>query len=221
MQIKRTNFAHGRFRGRSLVDTQNLVRTLRKEYLLVFLALIFLCGEIFGSVFSKTADFSLLGKLDFIFYSDFTRRASQSLGSIFVASLASTFLFVLCCFLCGLSAWGLFFIPFIPFFRGFGVGVTAGYLYAAYGFEGVLFHAVIILPGAFICVLSILYAAKEGIQISKRIASQCFFAQKSGGDLKIHAYLSRYGMIIVLAVLSAVLDIIMTACFSGAFSFLE
>ena len=181
--------------------------------------MVFLCGEIFGSVFSKTADLSLLGKLDFIFYSDFTRRASQTLGSIFVASLASSFIFILCCFLCGLSAWGLFFIPFVPFFRGFGIGVTAGYLYAAYGFEGFLFHAVVILPGAFVCVLSILYAAKEGIQISKRIASQCLFVQKSGGDIKIHAYLSKYGMIVVLAAVSAVLDIIMSACFSGAFSF--
>ena len=105
------------------------------------------------------------------------------------------------------------------FFRGFGIGVTAGYLYAAYGFEGFLFHAVVILPGAFVCVLSILYAAKEGIQISKRIASQCLFVQKSGGDITIHAYLSKYGMIVVLAAVSAVLDIIMSACFSGAFSF--
>ena len=77
--------------------------------------------------------------------------------------------FLLFCFLCGLSIWGAYCVPLAPLFRGFGMGITAGYLYAAYGFQGFLFHLAVILPGAFICLIAILIASRESMLFSKKI----------------------------------------------------
>ena len=63
---------------------------------------------------------------------------------------------------------GAYCVPLAPLFRGFGMGITAGYLYAAYGFQGFLFHLAVILPGAFICLIAILIASRESMLFSKR-----------------------------------------------------
>lgn len=225
MSMRRTRVIplHSRFhRGfrRRIVDTKSLLEALQTHSMLVFLAVFLLFGTVLGSLFARKASVAALGKLDFIFYSDFQTRAVQSPASVFTASLGSAFLFIFICFLLGLSLWGMFLIPAIPFFRGFGLGLTAGYLYAAYGFQGVLFHAVVILPGAFLCMISILLAAREGILFSKKIAS-CSIAAEKGSvvSVRLRSYLTHFGSVMILAFASAVVDLVTTVCFAGAFSF--
>lgn len=195
----------------------NLIEALRIHGILVFLAMFLLCGVVMGALFARSAGPDILKRLDFLFYSDFQSRAVQAPASIFIASLGSTFLFLLACFLCGLSMWGMFLVPVVPLFRGFGLGLTSGYLYAAYGLQGVLFNAAVILPGAFLCVISILLAAREGIYFSKKIAG-CGIS-KDPVYLRLKTYLARFGSIMILAFVSAIVDLAMTFCFAGLFSF--
>ena len=117
-----------------------ILQIFRQQFLLVFLGLFLIAGLILGVIFIRNADYSLLKTLDFVFFSNVKARSALPVLSIFVASLASSFLFLLFCFLCGLSIWGAYCVPLAPLFRGFGMGITAGYLYAAYGFQGFLFH---------------------------------------------------------------------------------
>ena len=51
------------------------------------------------------------------FFSNVKARSALPVLSIFVASLASSFLFLLFCFLCGLSIWGAYCVPLAPLFR--------------------------------------------------------------------------------------------------------
>ena len=111
-----------------------ILQIFRQQFLLVFLGLFLIAGLILGVIFIRNADYSLLKTLDFVFFSNVKARSALPVLSIFVASLASSFLFLLFCFLCGLSIWGAYCVPLAPLFRGFGMGITAGYLYAAYGF---------------------------------------------------------------------------------------
>ncbi len=193
---------------------------LRENYALVLLSVFLICGIVFGAVFARNAETSALSKLDFLFYSNFKARAVQSVFSVFSASFASSFLFILFCFLCGLSMWGMFIIPVVVFFRGFGLGLTSGYIYAAYGGNGVLFNLVVILPGAFLCCLAILLAAREATRFSRRIAS-CGTSAQSGtisrGNIRL--YLLRFGTILGIAFLAALIDAFFSACFAGMFSF--
>jgi len=193
---------------------------LRVNYVLVLFSVFLISGMVFGAIFAKNAGFSALSKLDFLFYSNFKTRAVQPFLSVFSASFASSFLFILFCFLCGLSMWGMFMIPAVLFFRGFGLGLTSGYLYAAYGGNGILFNLAVILPGAFICCLAILLAAREGTRFSRRIAS-CGTSSQSGAisQANIKIYLLRFGAILGIAFLAALIDLLLSACFAGMFSF--
>lgn len=195
-------------------------QALRENNALVFLSLFLIGGAVFGAVFAKNADVLALKKMDFLFYSNFTARAGQPFLSVFSASFASSFLFILFCFLCGLSMWGMFLIPAAVFFRGFGLGLTSGYIYAAYGGKGILFHLTVILPGALFCCLAILMAAREGSRFSKRMAA-CGTSPSSGiiSRNSMKTYLLRFGMILCVACLAALVDVFFSVCFAGMFSF--
>ena len=200
------------FRHRSIIDRKNFIEALRTNRVLVLFSLALIGGMIFGAIFARNAGMTALDKLDFLFYSNFKTRAVQSITSVFAASFASSFIFIFVCFLCGLSMWGMFIIPAVLFFRGFGLGLTSGYLYAAYGLKGVLFNLAVILPGAFVCCLAILLAAREGSYFSRRIAS-CGTSPESGtiSSQKMKLYLLRFGAILALAFSAALLDVLFSA----------
>lgn len=196
------------------------VRSLRENEALVLLALFLICGLVCGTLFAKNAENTWLDKLDFLFFSNFKARAAQPVLSVFSASFASSFLFILFCFLCGLSMWGMFLIPVVVFFRGFGLGLTSGYIYASYAWEGVLYNLVVILPGALFCCIAILLAAREGTRFSKRMAVYGSSAQSgtiSRNNLKL--YLMRFGTILAIAFLAALIDLLLSACFASLFRF--
>ena len=90
-------------------------------------------------------------------------------------------------------------------------GMTSGYLYALYGFHGVIFNFLVILPGAFLCCLALLLAAKESMHLSRNITNS--------GGLNTKAYFLRFGKALMICFLAAVLDLLTTVCFAGLFSF--
>lgn len=203
--------------------TKSLKKIFKKHIVFILLSIFFLFGLIAGSIFIRNADISALEKLDFLFFSNFQSRISTDLTSVFIASLASSFCFILLSFLCGLSIWGAFLIPAIPFFRGFGLGMTAGYLYAVYSWKGMLYQLSIILPGAILCMIAILLAGCVGIGFSSKIY---FRARKGIGEssetnkkISIKIYLTRYIFITATALVAALIDVATTACFSGFFLF--
>lgn len=218
MGMRRTNIYLHRWKGKAFIDKKSLITVLRSNYILVLLALLFLGGMVFGAFFARSAGTGSLEKLDFLFFSNYKTRTTQPVTYVFISSLASSFAFILFCFLCGLSMWGLFFIPVIPVFRGFGLGLTSGYLYAAYGLKGILFNAVVIIPGAYICIFAILYAAREGIQFSKKIASCGVMHEKGYSWPPLKEYFTHFGGAVIIAFAAAIVDSLMAVCFSGIFS---
>ena len=199
-----------------LFDLQSMFQVVTENPLLTALALLLLVGTIFGALFARGADDSILQKLDLLFASDVKARAVQSSGSAFVASLGSSFFFVAVCFLLGMSLWGAFVLPLVPLFRGF--GLASGYLYAAYGFQGVLFNAVVVLPGAFLSMIAILLAAKEGMLFSKEALLEALRREQSK-TLSLKEYAVQFGSFLILSAAAAAIDLITTVCFTGAFSF--
>ena len=147
-------------------------------------------------------------------------RSALPVLSIFVASLASSFLFLLFCFLCGLSIWGAYCVPLAPLFRGFGMGITAGYLYAAYGFQGFLLHLAVILPGAFICLIAILIASRESMLFSKKIhLGRKTEEQEAQPKNNVRHFFIRFSILTGILIIGALVDVLTTVCFSGLFVF--
>ena len=195
---------------------RDLLAAIRENQAMFLLALLFLAGMAVGAVYSRSAGLRSLSRLDFLFAGDFKARATQPLLMVFSASFASAFLFVFACFLCGLSMWGAFFIPAIPFFRGFGLGLTSGFLYVTYGWKGFLYNLAVILPGAFFCCLAILSASLEGIRYSRTLAAH---KTETSGELPIRSYVLHFGAILAWTCIAAVLDTLMSALCGGHFSF--
>lgn len=199
-------------------------RSLRKDLLLAIqenqamflLALVLLAGMVMGSVYARSAGITSLNRLDFLFAGNFKARLLQPFIMVFSASFASSFIFILACFLCGLSMWGAFFIPVVLAFRGFGLGLTSGYLYSAYAWKGILYNLAVILPGAFVCCLAILLASLEGVRYSRTLATR---KSCTPGDQCIRNYVLRFGVILALACAAALLDTMLSALFGGCFSF--
>lgn len=194
----------------------DVTAAFRENKAICFLALLFLAGMVVGAIVARNAGFRSISRLDFLFAGNFKAKASQPFLTIFSASFASAFLFVLACFLCGLSMWGAFFLPVIPFFRGFGLGLTSGFLYVTYGWKGFLYNLSVILPGAFLCCFAILAAALEGIRYSR--ALEAHRAPATGG-ISMRNYVTRFGAILSCACVAAILDTLMSALFGGYFSF--
>ena len=179
---------------------------------------ILLIGMIVGTVSAQKASDHLLVQLDFLFASNFRARLYEPAGNIFVTSLASSFLFILATAFSGCSLWGSITIPLITFFRGFGIGILSGYLYASYGWQGFLFHLLVIAPGMFVSSIGIAYGAEKSLGISIRL----FLAQKKGVPMSSHSfkqYFFMMGKACMLITIGALLDMVCTACFSGLFQF--
>ena len=197
-----------------------ILQIFRQQFLLVFLGLFLIAGLILGVIFIRNADYSLLKTLDFVFFSNVKARSALPVLSIFVASLASSFLFLLFCFLCGLSIWGAYCVPLAPLFRGFSMGITAGYLYAAYGFQGFLFHLAVILPGAFICLIAILIASRESMLFSKKIhLGRKTEEQEAQPKNNVRHFFIRFSILTGILIIGALVDVLTTVCFSGLFVF--
>lgn len=205
-----------KIRSRSAFCGHEMLASAKLHRDLVLLSIIFLAGMSVGAFYARNADAQALQRLDFLFAGNFKARVTDSYFSIFAASFASAFLFIFACFLCGMSIWGLLLIPFIPFFRGFGLGLTSGFLYSSYSWMGILFNLVVILPGALVCCLSVIFAAREGIGFSRLLMS-C--GSKTINRTKFKLYILHFGVALGIACLAALVDLLLSACFGGLFSF--
>lgn len=204
------------FRPKMRGFAAELFESISNNRYLVLLSCLMLSGMAAGALYSRNVGSESLLHLDFIFNSNIVSRASNTYISNFTASFASSFLFILACFLSGLSLWGVFIVPAVLFFRGFGLGLTSGYMVSVYGGMGVLFYLCVILPGAFVSCLAIIFASREGMHYSRFFA---FHASEARQSFRMKWYLMRFGGILGLCFLAALIDLTLSSLLGGLFSF--
>lgn len=193
---------------------------VKKHALLVLLVGAMVAGMVVGAVTARQADDNLLRTLDFLFNGNYQARAEQTMASTFAASLASSFVFVLLCALMGLSLWGAFLVPAVPFFRGFGFGLTAGYLCASFSWKGLAFYACVMLPGMFLSAIATVLAAREASRFSSALIARGFPGSDSNYSVKgMQLFFIRNGFVLILSAFAAVLDMALAAFFAGLFVF--
>ncbi len=191
---------------------------IRKNAMSLLLCLFLIVGVILGVICARNGDKSLIEKLDFLFVTNFENKKSMDAFSLFSAGFASSFLFLLTIFLLGVSAWGFLFLPAIPLFKGFGFGLSTGYMYGAYGFSGVLYNLLIVLPGAFLSALVIIAISKDSFRFSwDMMTSLRGFRTDICDEFKLYTVRIFWGLLI-LAV-SSLADMLFSLIFSGLFSF--
>lgn len=191
---------------------------IRKNTMFLLLCLFLIIGVILGVICARNGDKSLAEKLDFLFLTDFENKRNMGLFSVFSASFASGFLLLLTTFLLGISSWGFFVLPAVPLFKGFGFGISTGYMYAAYGFSGILYNILVVLPGAFISALILIIISKESFRFSWEIMTS-LRGYKSDISSKFRIYIVKIFWSLIILAVASVVDMLFSLVFSGLFSF--
>lgn len=191
-------------------------------------------GVFLGAFKAKGADSDLALGLDFLFTTNLQSRLSQSIFETFCACFFSDFLFLFAVFLCGLAPWGMAVIPMITTFKGFGVGLCAGYLYSAYGLKGIGFYMLVLLLGIFIFTVALIVQSQNSFKLSKRIFKELFFFKRNnttqiiipnyktvektiGEDIRL--YLLYSGYMLIMSACAAFADTVLWCFFAPIFNF--
>ena len=159
-----------------------------------------------------------LKNLDFFFTTNLPDRLSGGALNAFTASFGSGFLFLLSAFLLGLSLWGAAAMPFVAFFKGYGVGVSAGYLLMTYGLKGLVFYLTALLPGIVVFSMALIYELGSAYHMYLKILKS-LFSKACGSFFKdaLREYSRRSLRYLAASLAAALIDTALWACLAGLF----
>lgn len=184
-------------------------------------ALLLFTGMIFGVLYAKNADSQMFDSLDFLFTTNLDARLHKRAMGIFCACFASDFVFVLLSYLMGFAPWGMAAEAVIVLFKGFGTGITAGYLYISHSLSGIGFYLLILLPGTFIFCLALVLFSALSFDFSRKML--LLVIRKSNSELSLRqscaVYSSRFLLALAVAFLASLLDTLLWTLFAGMFHF--
>ncbi len=200
-------------------NLRELPQIIRRYGTAVFFTLIFAIGMLVGSLSAKEADASMLLNLDFLFTTNLDQRLQQPMFSTFAASFASNFLFLFFVILCGLAPWGIGFMWISPAFKGFGTGLSAGYLLITYGIKGIGFYLVVMLVGTFISSFALIIACIHAHYLSCKVAHSTFTGSENPQPLCMYtkSFMLRSLYMLLLSAVASVADMLLWTAFSGLF----
>ena len=157
----------------------------RYGMLTLFIVILF-SGMIFGAVKAGMASPELLNKIDSVFSKFMNVGNSQTPAKTFMNSFTVSLVFMAVLYFSSLSPLGIFFIPTVMFFRGFEYGISSGFLCVNYGLKGLGYYITVILLGAFISSLALVYSSQYCIDFSVSMLFSMFGKGTSDGvNLKI------------------------------------
>ena len=192
---------------------------IRKYGSVAFFTFMLIAGLTAGSVFFNEVDSQVISRLDFFFTTNIADRIKNGAYGAFCASFASNFIFLSASFLMGFSLWGIALLPFIVGFKGFGIGISAGYLFMNYGFKGVLFYLAVLLPGIFLFSMALIYQSAFSYNIFKKLIKCLFAKQEVSFSVSAKIYLQQSFRYLLFTLFSAVLDMVLWFVLSGLFNF--
>lgn len=197
------------------------LRYILKRYgiLILFYGLLF-SGLVCGALYAGNSDLSFMNSLDFLFSTNLEARLAHNPLQTFCACFTSDFIFLLSVFLLGFCPWGVPFIPMVLFFKGFGTGLTAAYLFMQYALKGAGFYLLVILPGTFLFCIGLVMVSVYSLGYSKRLFHTVINRNNPeppmlSGTL---SYCSRGMTYFILTFFSAILDTVLWSLLAGTFN---
>lgn len=187
---------------------------------LVFVLLILL-GMVLGAMYAKSAESQTLKSLDFLFTTNLDARLSHSALGTFCACFASDFIFLISVYLLGTAPWGLPFELFVVMFKGFGIGITAAYLFISHGLGGVGFYLLVLLPGTFLFCIALALFSTSAFDFSKRMFMLVISKNPPQNPARegLIKLSSRFLTALIITFAAALLDTLLWSLFAGAFNF--
>lgn len=184
-------------------------------------ALLLIFGLAAGSLYADNADSSMLFSLDFLFTTNLEARLSNNIVNTFCACFASDFIFLFSVFLLGLAPWGILLMPAVALFKGFGTGLTAGYLFITYGLKGAGFYLLVLLPGTFLFCLALVTLMSYSFVFSKNMFGILISRSSKPAPVwgNLLDFCSRSVSALLMTFFASMLDAVLWTLFAGTFNF--
>lgn len=194
---------------------------LKRYGIRMMFVILLLCGLAGGSVYAQRADAEMLSSLDFLFTTNLDARLTQNAVGTFCACFASDFIFLITIYLLGLAPWGIPVMPFVILFKGFGTGLTAGYLFITNSLSGLGFYLLVLLPGTFLFCIALVLFTTSAFYFSKRMFFYTVSKSLPKQTLRqgVIVFSSRFMTSLIMTFCAALLDAVLWTLFAGAFNF--
>lgn len=208
-------------RGLRRITLSDLQYFFRRYGLRVMFTSVLLVGLVAGSICAQNSGENLLKSLDFLFTTNLDARLAQNAAGTFCACFASDFIFLFSVFLLGLTPWGVFVMPFVVLFKGFGTGLTAGYLFAIQQLGGVGFYLLVLLPGTFLFCIALVMFSTNSFVFSKDMFVYTFgkYPPKQSMRVRAASFCSHLMASLIMTFCASLLDTALWTLFAGAFNF--
>ncbi len=198
----------------------NLKFFLKKYGTSVFLTAVLIFGMIIGSVYTSMSNQNLYNGLDFLFTTNLQQRLTQGFFETFCACFASNFVFFAVVFLLGITPWGIPLIPLVCAFKGFGAGLSGGYLLMSNGLNGFFFYFTVLLPGTFLFCMTLICQGNLAFYNSKKIFTALFISREKDFTLRSVniVFLQRNITLLMITLGCAILDTLLWCLLAPLFS---
>ena len=203
------------------INDREIFDLVSQHRLFTIMAAFLIFGMVLGSVSMKSMNADSLSDMTSLFLNSLKIRGESQFFMIFVKSVSSYFLFAVIAFALGLSVWGFVITFALMIFRGFGLGVSVGFLFFTYGFKGILFYTLILLPGIFVSSMALILMSRAAFDVSYTLFRTTVLKKENnellGNNFK--KYIKKSGLVLTLIIVAAILDLLGYIMFSGLFSF--
>ena len=144
-------------------------------------------------------------------------RSDASFLSVTLNSFAGSALVLLAVFAAGTSVLGVVLVPIAAAVRCVLYGSVSTLLYSQYSVKGIAFNAVLIIPAEIVFAVSLLLAARESVGFSLGMARLTLpSAPPVNLSADFRSYCSKYILICLLTLLSAIIDAVMSCTFGAS-----
>ena len=190
------------------------------EGLFVFVILSFAVGYIIGVISASKTGGALFNISQNLFKQSLMQKETFSFAKYTFKSFLSFLPYILCAYFSGTSAFGCIIIPIICVLRGISNGIITAYIYSTYNIVGIGYTVFILAPYFVLSAYILVLACRESFCYSERMLKNTLPKGTSINffyDYKL--YTIRYLIILLLSVVAAFLDAILTNLFFKYFNF--
>jgi len=198
---------------------ETLTQNFRNQRCFVLLTSLFIIGFLTGVLTVRTYKGAFPDYISNLFNNYFELRSQQPFFTTCFNSFSSDIFLFLGTFISGLCIIGLPAVLFVLVFKGLGLGLVTGYLFSCFGYKGMAYSALLIIPVNLISCIALIFLSVGAFRFSSKLFA---LVKKNGtrmldfqGEFKL--YCLRFGVLLLILFLSALVDATLSKAFIGFF----
>lgn len=139
---------------------------------------------------------------------------ADNVTGVFMESLSVSLIVLSVCFISGLCTVGQPVVLMIPLYRGFGMGLSASFVYAEKGIHALSEILLILVPEA-LSVSALAYlSVREALRMSNALMKYAARGESSDGSV-LKLYCIRFGVLMLMSVIMTLAKVLLLYLFSG------